>query len=221
MYRIRQLLKFKAIEIAAEEKMRSKLAADFHDELGNRITKISLFSEIIKNKFKTNQDEALEYLSKINDNANTLYNETRDFIWHLDPHKDTLFDLIARLKAFGDDLFEGTETEFTIDRIQNEFKTIKLSMDWRQHILRIFKEALHNALKYAESKKVELGIKKTGNLVFITLTDNGKGFELLKVKENNGLFNMKKRAEAITGKLEIFSKPDFGTEIKLIINLPE
>ncbi len=108
MYRIRQHLKIKAIEKIAEEKMRSKVAADFHDELGNRITKISLFSEILKSDKEKTSAKTREYLNKINDNASNLYNETRDFIWHLDPQKDTLHDLAIRLKTFGDELFDET-----------------------------------------------------------------------------------------------------------------
>ena len=112
IFRVRHLIKIKTIEKKAEEKMRSKVAADFHDELGNRITKISLFSEILKSDNKEKSAKTKEYLNRINENASSLYNETRDFIWHLDPKKDTLHDLAIRLKTFGDELFDDTNTNF-------------------------------------------------------------------------------------------------------------
>ena len=221
IYRIRQILKLKAIEQAAEEKMRSKVAADFHDELGNRITKISLFSEIIKNNFRENSDKTLEYLDKINENAKNLYNETRDFIWHLDPKKDTLNDLVIRLKSFGDELFDGTDIIYKVDGSSKTLGEIRLSMDWRQHILCIFKEGLHNALKYSKCTQVELNLERNENKTIISLKDNGKGFEPSQKNEGNGLINMKKRAQAIKAGLDITSKINKGTTIVLTLIHPK
>lgn len=220
MYRIRQHLKIKAIEKQAEEKMRSKVAADFHDELGNRITKISLFSEILKSDNEKISAKTREYLNKINDNASNLYNETRDFIWHLDPQKDTLHDLAIRLKTFGDELFDETNTNFEFYTNDGIIKKIRLQMDWRQHILRIFKEAMHNALKYAESKNVKLKISAANGNAIIELSDDGKGFDLYGESDGEGLKNMKNRAEAIQSELKINSDSGKGTQIQLIINLP-
>jgi signal transduction histidine kinase len=213
--------KIEAIEKIAEEKLRSRVAADFHDELGNRITKISLFSEIIKNNFRENSGKVLEYLDKINENANNLYNETRDFIWHLDPKKDTLLDLIMRLKTFGDELFDGTDIIYKVSSITKDLKNIRLSMDWRQHILRIFKEGLHNSLKYSECSNVKLSIKINEDKVVLKLKDDGKGFEPSEKMEGNGLVNMKIRARAIQAELDILSKPGSGTTIILVLSHPK
>ncbi len=215
-----ELIKNEKIEKMAEEKMRSKVAADFHDELGNRITKISLFSEILKSDINKTSKKTMEYLNKINDNANNLYNETRDFIWHLDPKKDTLHDLVIRLKIFGDELFDGTNIDFECNTIAESMKKIHLLMDWRQHILRIFKEAMHNALKYADCKNVKLVISTTNKNAILELTDNGRGFNHSEKFEGEGLKNMKNRTDAIDGKLMINSESGKGTIIKLSFNLP-
>jgi signal transduction histidine kinase/ligand-binding sensor domain-containing protein len=217
---IAERVRIENIEKQAEEKMRSKVAADFHDELGNRITKISLFSEILKSDNQKISAKTKDYLNKINENASSLYNETRDFIWHLDPQKDTLYDLAIRLKTFGDELFDETNTNFEFYSNDNIIKKIRLQMDWRQHILRIFKEAMHNALKYAESKNVKLNISATIRNAIIELMDDGKGFDLNDYLEGEGLKNIKNRAEAIQSELKILSEPKKGTTIKLKINLP-
>jgi len=220
MYRVRQLLKIKTIEKIAEEKMRSKVAADFHDELGNRITKISLFSEILRSDINKTSDKTMDYLNKINENANNLYNETRDFIWHLDPKKDTLHDLAIHLKTFGDELFDSTNTNFEFNGINDHTKKIHLQMDWRQHILRIFKEAMHNALKYAKGKNVKLKISTTDKNAILELSDDGQGFNLSEQSAGEGHKNMKNIAVAIQADLKIQSNPGKGTMIQLIFNLP-
>lgn len=217
---ISERIRIENIEKQAEEKMRSKVAADFHDELGNRITKISLFSEILKSDTSKTSEKKLDYLNKINENANNLYNETRDFIWHLDPTKDTLHDLAIRLNTFGDELFEGTNINFEFKNIEDNSKNVRLQMDWRQHILRIFKEAMHNALKYSESNTVNLRINSKEKKAIIELSDDGKGFEVSNGASGEGLKNMKNRAEAIQSNLKIRSETGKGTSIRLEINLP-
>jgi signal transduction histidine kinase len=217
---IEEKIRIDNIEKQAEEKMRSKVAADFHDELGNKITKISLFSEILRSDINKTSDKTMDYLNKINENANNLYNETRDFIWHLDPKKDTLHDLAIRLNTFGDELFDSTDTNFEFKTPKGNIKNVRLQMDWRQHILRIFKEAMHNALKYSESSNVKLKISTNNNKAIIELSDDGKGFNLSEQSSGEGLKNMKNRAEAIQSDLKIQSDSGKGTQIQLIINLP-
>ena len=163
----------------------------------------------------------MDYLNKINENANNLYNETRDFIWHLDPKKDTLHDLAVRLKTFGDELFDSTNTNFEFNRNNKNIKKIRLQMDWRQHILRIFKEAMHNALKYSESTNVKLKISITDKNAIIELSDDGQGFNLSEQSDGEGLKNMKNRAEAIQADLKIQSTQGNGSLVRLIFNLPQ
>ncbi len=86
--------------------------------------------------------------------------------------------------------------------------------------MRIFKEAMHNVLKYAESKNVKLSISATNGNATIELTDDGKGFDLNAESDGEGLKNMKNRAEAIQSELKILSELEKGTSIRLKINLP-
>ena len=142
------------------------------------------------------------------------------FIWHLDPKKDTLHDLAIRLKTFGDELFDETNTNFEFYTNDDVIKKIRLQMDWRQHILRIFKEAMHNVLKYAEGENVKLSISAANGSATIELADDGRGFDLNGQSDGEGLKNMKNRASAIQSDLIIKSKPQKGTSIRLEINLP-
>ena len=213
--------KIERIRKGAEEDVRRKVAADFHDELGTRITRISLFSEILKNRVIDKQTEDAMLLQKINDNAHHLYDETRDFIWQIDPQKDTLLDLITRLKTFGDELFENSTMRFEISSLHKSFRHIRLSMDLRQHLLRIFQEAMHNALKYANGQKIHLNIGLENNRLQICLQDDGRGFELSAQNLGYGLKNMRERAKNIGGELTIESEPGSGTTVCFFEKLPE
>ena len=202
-----------------EEDLRSQVAADFHDELGTQITRISLFSEILKNDLVNISDNAKNYLEKISQNADNLYNETRDFIWQLDPKNDTLLDFISRIKNFADDLLEETKINFEIiNRISNPEK-IRLPMEIRRNLIRIFKEALHNSFKYAQCKSITFELEKESKEIKFILSDDGVGFDTTEYSDGNGLINMLNRAKKINGKLQINSNEENGTQIKLTVGL--
>lgn len=91
------------------DKVRKKTAADFHDELGHRLTRISILAELIKRKIPESINSIEPLLNKISENSAQLYSGTKDFIWSIDPQNDSLYDLIIRLKDFGDDIFTNTD----------------------------------------------------------------------------------------------------------------
>ncbi|KAA3616976.1 MAG: hypothetical protein D8M58_04740 [Calditrichaeota bacterium] len=205
---------------AFEEDLRIQMAADFHDELGNKITRISLFSELIKQENAELPENVLKYVSKISENTNTLYTETRDFIWQLDPKKDTLFDFITRIKKFADELLDESTINFEMNNNVSNPDLVKLSMEWRRHLIRICKEALHNSFKYAQCKNISFNISFDDEELKIELSDDGVGFDVSKNSEGNGLRNMLNRSHKIGAKLTIDSKIGNGTKIKMTANKP-
>ncbi|MCD6544249.1 MAG: hypothetical protein J7K34_07045, partial [Flavobacteriaceae bacterium] len=83
-------------------------------------------------------------------------------------------------------------------------------------------EALNNILKYANPNKVTLKAKKNRNFIYISVKDDGVGFDLEKVKtKGHGLTNMKNRAEEIAAKFTIISKKGKGTQCLLTLNKKE
>ena len=84
----------------------------------------------------------------------------------------------------------------------------------------IFKEAITNIAKHSKANKVELNVDQNGELLKITLKDNGQGFNEDLLDRKNGLNNMKSRAKKIECDLEILSDSS-STVISLIGNLPK
>ncbi len=157
------------------ERVRKKAAADFHDELGHKLTKISLFSEILRRKINGTATENLDYINRINDISNTLYHGMRDFLWTLDPEKDSLYEVAVRLKDFGDEFFDKTGISFHATGIDRHLKRFNLTMDWKRHIILIFKEGMNNILKHSNGENVLLEIDLKGDMLKITLSDDGVG----------------------------------------------
>ena len=212
---LKRVKEIEAIRNEEEIKLRKKAAEDFHDELGHRITKISLYSELLKRTISDQESGSLNYIQKISDISSNLANGVKDFIWTLDPNKDTLHDVVIRLKDFGDDLFDKSGISFRISGIEESLQNIFMEMDWRRHTILIFKEAMNNILKYSNAKNVLLSFKVENNEIDISLTDDGDGFEVDKIKMGRGLKNMRMRAASVHGKINIQSSKGEGTSIRL------
>lgn len=219
-HKIKYALEIERIKEEESEILRRKTAADFHDELGHRLTRISLLSEIIKRKIGNTSSEITDLLNKISTNSIELYEGTKDFIWAIDPNKDSLYELLIRLKDFGDELFEDSNILFEVNGLDESLRNKPLTMDWKRHLALIFKEGLNNSLKHGEIKKISINTKIDIDDVELTLSDDGRGFSPDLAIAGNGLRNMKRRAEKLSGKLEIKSSPGTGTQIYFKGKLP-
>ena len=212
--------KIERAKLEEREEVRKKSSADFHDEAGNKLTKISLFTELAKSEAENNPSLE-EYLIKIEENTKEISSGMRDFIWVLDPAKDSLFDTISRLKDFGNSMFDYSDIRFNFKGLSPEMKNIALSMDARRALMLIFKEAINNCLKYSEAKNVEMSVSVKNNFLEVILKDDGKGFDLSEKSSGYGLNNMKERAKKIKCDYNIISEINKGTELTLKGNIPQ
>lgn len=197
--------------IEERELVRKKSSADFHDEAGNMLTKIALFTELAKRSEISSSTE--EYLNKIEENTKSLSGRMRDFIWVLDPGKDNLYDLLTRLKEFGNSMFDPGGIRFQTKGVDESLNNVNVPLQDRRSILLLFKEAMNNCLKHSKSTEVFLEVSFQQNKLIIALIDNGIGFDQENVRGGYGLQNMNSRAKKIGGVLEINSDKS-GTTIR-------
>lgn len=203
-YRYRNLL--------AIEKMRSKISADLHDSIGSGLSEISILTELLKFQVPDEKHELKSGLGNVSTISRTLVESMGDIVWLVNPKKDTLKDLFKRFQLSYHEVLKHTDTDLIVENL-DELENVKLPMNFRQHLYLIFKEAINNALKYSSADLLNLKIKTDGNLLTVTFSDNGKGFDLNQEKTGNGLLNMQNRAKEIGGKIEYFSEPNKGTKI--------
>ena len=218
--------RYHAVEQARQEereRVRKKIAADFHDESGHKITKIALFCGVLQSKLKGRFTEVEEYLERIMKMAGSLHKDMSDFIWSLDPDEDTLHDTALKLKDFGDKLFDHTEIRFRLEGLAPELEQAHLPMETRQNLTCIFKEGMNNILKHsrASCRNVEFTFSRNNGTYAVRLQDDGYGFDLEHCTLGRGLRNMQERARVIGGELRIISTLGLGTEIQFIGKMPQ
>lgn len=210
-YRVRRLLEI--------ERLRSKIAADLHDDIGAGLTEISIMGEVINQKLpKSSQQLIFSEIQKIGATSRGLIDNMSDIVWLVNPRRDSLYDLISRLGDSYTALLESTNIQFKTQNLDT-LKNVRLSMEYRQHLFLIFKEAITNSLKYSQATEIFLKVALKGKKLTMRLIDNGQGFDTRNALNGNGLANMTRRAELIKGTLKIESIIEKGTEIEFEGNI--
>ncbi len=222
-WKARHELELERLRKDEQDKVRRRVAEDFHDELGNKLTRISVLTEVLQAKLNGTAPEIGKIIGQMRENAAALYSGTKDILWSLHPESDNLYEILKRLSDFGTELFEETETEFSVQGLEEEaLNRYRLPMDYSRNLMMIFKEALHNALKHAHAPLVSMTIELAGNQMTIFLEDNGAGFDQdAPPRKGQGLGNMQIRARRISAKLALKSAPEAGTTVVLRFQIPD
>jgi len=205
---IRQKFKY----LLAMDKLKSNLSADLHDNVGAGLTEISILSEIASSEI-SKPNLAQKHLGQISELSRELVESMSDIVWVVNPKRDSLYDLIVRLKdSYGEVLGQMgiSLVTFNLEKLDN----IRLPIERRQNLYLIFKEALNNSIKHSNCSKIKIDFIISGNKLEMSLTDNGKGFDQNKKSLGEGLKNIVERAERVKGKLTINSDLEKGTTIK-------
>lgn len=197
------------------EIMRQKNARDFHDETGLKLTRINLLTTTAKQN--AHDEVVVDCLDQIEKNARDLTSGMRDFVWALDPKKDSLAAILQRLQDLGNNQFEYLDSHFKTHSSFMEWQEVELDFDAKLQLLMIFKEAINNCIKYSKADEVILECKNTDEGVAISLIDDGVGFDISMNRESYGLKNMLQRAQRIGARLNIRSTPGSGAMVQIIL----
>jgi ligand-binding sensor domain-containing protein len=202
-YRLQQKLKL--------ERLRSRISADLHDDIGSTLSSISIISEGALQEKDLSTSKLM--VKEISENTQLLMDKMDDIIWCVNPQNDSFQNLMLRIKKFSAILFEAKGIDYTIS-IDKRINDIALPMNQRQHLYLILKEAVNNLAKYSGCTYATISIHYEGGYLTMKVTDNGKGFDTGKQQTGNGLRNMKRRADMLHATLKIESI-DRGTTVFL------
>lgn len=200
-------------------KLRQRTAEDFHDEMGNSLTRISVLTDILKSKIAGKDEDISNLVKQIKENTASLYNGSKDIIWSLNSRNDGLYEIIEHIKDIGIELFQETEVDFHYTHSIDSENKPRLKLDYSRNLTMIFKEAYSNILKHAKANTVNITITLNGeNGIDAYIQDNGTGFNTEGSGSGNGLKNMKNRTERMNGTMHVFSSQEKGTEIHIRLN---
>lgn len=218
----RQLATMKAQAVLAAE--RTRIARDLHDEIGANLTNISILSTLAS---QSAGDQAKKFKQHCSDAASVAQQTIRAFdeiLWSVNPRNDTLHSLSHYICRYAEETLgpAGITYRFNLDET---FPDLKLPPNCRHGLLLAVKEALHNIIKHAAAKRVEIGCTMAADRVFLVrVADDGCGTDLYTVAaapqlvHGHGLENLRRRLQELGGECRLESAPGKGTQV--IFRLP-
>lgn len=207
-YRVRQLL--------AVERLRLRIAADLHDDIGSTLSSIAIAGELAQKEITMPSPRASEALQRITASARSMLEHLDDIVWSINPANDNLDDLVLRMRSFAAELLEPNSIAYTLSA---PVDGADIPMEMRRQVYLIFKEALHNVVKHAACTKVEMVLAVKDGTLQLTVHDNGSGFVVQPEYSGNGLHTMHGRAAAMGGTLVVTSIRGSGTTLCVTIPL--
>jgi signal transduction histidine kinase/ligand-binding sensor domain-containing protein len=194
------------------EKERARIARDLHDDAGNRLTRVMLLSKLALREREQPAISAV-HLEHISVAAREATDALDEIVWAVNPHNDTLPDLVSYLVRFATELCDAAGMTCIVD-VQPQLPNRNLPTDVRHNLFLAAKEAINNAVRHAHATELRLSVTATQEAVTIVVADNGSGLPALSAEPGaDGLRNLRERMEEVNGKFEIRSAPDTGTHL--------
>jgi len=198
--------------VAAQENERSEIGKELHDNLNQILGAAKLYIEMAK----TDEENRQMCLEKSSDFIVNVIEEIRRISKTLSTPGMNM-GLFDSIKILLDDLIvlHAIKIEFQNAGINEEDLDERLQLT----IFRIVQEQLNNILKHAKATHAIINLSRKGNEIFLLISDNGEGSNILETENGVGIINIKSRAEFYHGTVTIVSKPGEGYELKVVLPL--
>lgn len=199
----------------ADEQLRTKVSAELHDDLGSTLSGISMYSHLASSLLESGDHEkARKSLEIIEKSAHDLTTNLSDLVWALKPKEKSFEKLLERIEQYGMELSAARNISFAVLR-DGSVVIKELSIDLCHQVYLFAKEAINNAVKYSNASLIELLVKEEGEMLGLSIRDNGRGFDTTKVNNGNGIGTMSKRAADLGGRFFLDSKINQGTLVSI------
>ena len=200
------------------EEERTHIAREIHDELGQQLTGLKMDISWLNRRLKTAEKDVLEKLLATLELIDTTIKTVRKIATELRP---SILDDLGFLAAmeWQSEEFEkrsGIGVHFT-----HRLTDVQVPPNISTSLFRIYQELLTNVARHSKATLVETGTYLEGDTIFLSVHDNGHGFDMTGIanKKTLGLTGIKERSSLIGGTYEIKSKPGFGTSVLISVPL--
>jgi len=205
--------------VETEEKERSRLARELHDQVGQNLALLGFNLNQIKDQYQKKREIDLNQVDKTHNILLEVTGSIRDVMNDLRPSILDDYGLQAALHWSLDKFSDRTGVKTSLSGVK---LTPRLERNKELTLFRITQEALTNITQHSGATRVQVSLTSSKNEVVLTIEDNGIGFDSLALRSHEdgrgwGLVNMTERVGLIQGSLEIQSAPRSGT--KLIIRV--
>lgn len=205
------------IETAYDDE-RKKIAGEIHDMASGvmyeLVNSIDNFNKETKNLSQASQQN----IAHIKSLVINYHKQLRSFMSTLRPTVLEDFGIVHALRDLLGSFkqrhninveFVNDRDEYPLDYIQSDF------------LYKTVNEALINVVKHSHAGKVVVGLSLTKDSILLSISDNGKGFDVSeRFKNRYGLLYIMERGKLLKGKVDVLSENNGGTTITVMLPVP-
>jgi two-component system sensor histidine kinase UhpB len=194
--------------LQAQEEERARVARDLHDEVNQSLTGLLLRLEAAREAAPPELEAELAETKTL---ANQAMRELLSLARQLRP---TALDDLGLAAAIAGQVKQverpglkaGLATEGDFSGLDDDVQLV---------VYRVAQEALTNAARHSEAKRIAVSLRRSGGGVKLEVADDGRGFAFEQSERGLGIGGMRERALLVGGELTIESRPDHGTTVRL------
>lgn len=199
-------------------KEKKRVARELHDGVLGRMFGVRMNLDGLNT---INNDSAIDQRNSYLSELKNIEQDIREISHDLNREKS---ELINNFVAIVNDLFEEQKKTYKSVLAVTVDSTIKwelVSNSIKINLYRIIQEALQNINKYANANNIKVELKKEEDNLILIVSDDGVGFNVKTAKKGIGLQNILFRANECEGIVDIQSKKDNGTIIRLTVPIEQ
>lgn len=200
-----------------QEAERTRIARELHDDTIQTLIAVAQSIDLATHWIESDPKRAIDLLTTARTQAVESVGSLRRLIANLRPPMLEELGLIPALKMLGQGE-KDTHVEIKVSGLERRLdETIELAL------FRVAQEAVQNAKRHGRAEHITLQIQFSPHELSLTISDDGYGFQLpdqfdsLAMSGHYGLLGMMERLQQLSGSIQIFSKPEHGTQIRAVL----
>jgi signal transduction histidine kinase len=198
--------------IEAEEQERHRIASDLHEDIGQRLTLLSIVIEQLEADPPNPAVDVHSRLDAVRKETLGILTDVKALAHELHSPRLEYLGIAAVMSSFCREYGErkGVEIDFRNDGLPST-----VPPDISLCLFRVLQETVHNAVQHSGVRKFDVQLEETSDAIHLTVSDSGVGFNLEAARKDGGLGlnRMQERLKLVKGSLSIDSQPKRGTTI--------
>ncbi|HXZ79170.1 MAG TPA: triple tyrosine motif-containing protein, partial [Terriglobales bacterium] len=219
LYRMRLHRLAAQLNLRFEDRLneRTRIAQDLHDTLLQGFLSVSMRLHVVMEKLPQDSP-ARESISVVLELMRQVIDEGRNAVKGLRSSDGLSLDLPQAFSRIRNEMTLQGDVEFRVI-VEGHIRPLRPVL--RDEVYRIGREALINAVRHSQAKRIEIELEYTNKRLRVLVRDDGCGMDprvLHSGREGHwGVIGMRERAEKIGGQLRIWSNVSAGTEVELSV----
>jgi PAS domain S-box-containing protein len=202
----------------AQEKERSRLARELHDDVCQRMTLLAIDLDQLGKALPDGAADARGRVRELNDAVAALGSDIQGISHRLHSSKLEYLGLAAAARGFCREVSaqRGVPIEFEQENVPTQ-----LPPDLALNLFRVLQEALTNAVKHSGAEQYRVSLRAADDVLHLEIADAGRGFDVdaALASQGLGLVSMQERIKLVQGEMVVDSTPGHGTTVRVRVPL--